>query len=146
MTQAIYKNLTRGGWSLIDAKITRQGYASKGKGPSHHTGGLLMTNVVTNNPKTIASGCARILKNLNDPTSKYGREVIAYVAGDVTEGQPLVGNVHGALAHLGTLTLDLEAGQLVLINPLDGSSRPFDPSRIAPTLTLAFNETCEVYA
>ena len=145
MTQAIYKNLTRGGWSLIDAKITRQGHASKLKGPSHHIGGLLMTNVITNNPSTIASGCARIVKNLALP-NKYGREVIAYVAGDVTEGQPLVGNVYGALAHLGTLSLDLEAGQLVLINPLDGSSRPFDVSRIAPTLTLAFNETCEVYA
>jgi len=145
MTQAIYRNLTRGGWSLIDAKLDRKGYASKLTGPSHHTGGLLMTNVVTNNPSTIASGCARIVKNLALP-NKYGREVIAYVAGDVTEGQPLVGNVYGALVHLGTLSLDLEAGQLVLINPLDGSSRPFDVSRIAPTLTLVFNETCEVYA
>ena len=142
MTQAIYKNLTRGGWSLIDAKITRQGYASKGKGPSHHTGGLLMTNVVTNNPKTIASGCARILKNLNDPTSKYGREVIAYVAGDVSEGQVPVGSV----VHIGTLSLDLEAGQLVVISPLTGLVKTFDPSNYSESLTLAFNETCEVYA
>ena len=141
MTQAIYKNLTRGGWSLIDAKITRQGYASKGKGPSHHIGGLLMTNVVTNNPKTIASGCARILKNLNDPDSKYGREVIAYVAGDVTEGHEPTN-----LIHFGTLTLDLESGQLVIVSDIDASVTPFDPSNYRESLTLAFNETCEVYA
>ena len=88
MIEAIYRNLTRGGWSRVEAKLTRTGYATKLKGVTHHKGGLLMTNAVTNNPKSIATGCARIVANLADKSHGKGREVVAYVAGDVTEGEP----------------------------------------------------------
>ena len=133
MIEAIYRNLTRGGWSRVNAKLTRSGHASKLKGVSHHTSGLMMTNAVTNNPKSIATGCARIVANLADKSHGKGREVVAYVAGDVSEGQPT-----GEL--LGELSLSLTQGCWVLKT---STATYLNPDITG--LTLAFNKVCSVY-
>jgi hypothetical protein len=92
----------------------------------------LLFNVITNPPGRIATGCARILKNWASP-GKAGREVIAYVGGKVERGMPTG-------KHLGTLTLDIDAGCFVVRAP-DGSTTPFNPDGVQ----LAFNRSCEVY-
>ena len=92
-----------------------------------------MSNVVTNNPKSIATGCTRIVANLADKSHGKGREVVAYVAGDVSEGQPT-----GEL--LGELSLALKQGCWILKT---STATYLDPDLSG--LTLAFNGVCSVY-
>jgi|15BtaG_2_1085339.scaffolds.fasta_scaffold03619_4 hypothetical protein len=131
-------NLKVGGWSILPGWTTRDGYATKGTGPRHTKGGFFMTDVVTNNPKSIKNGCARIVKNLALP-NKYGREVIAYLGGDIKDGPRPTD-----LTCIGTLTLDLERGVFLMVND-NGLTCVFDPSKLPDTLCVAFNEKCEVF-
>ena len=158
MTQAIeilYRHLGLGGWSRLPGHISRNGYASKGKGPSHYQGGLTMTDIVLNNPKSIKSGCIRILKNLADPTTKAGKEVIAYCGGSVVEGCHPVGTFQGVMH------LDRDRGVFVIADVEtriddDGDEyihyetiRDFpvnEPHEPLTGITIVFNEYAEVYA
>ena len=137
--KAVYRNLTRGGWSVVDASLTRNGHATKGKGPSHETGGIIMRDITTNNPKSIGTGCARILRNIANPNTSATREVVAYVAGDVAMGPRPT-----ELIRLGVLTLDLQRGCFLIVAD-SGSKAVFDLSKMPETLCLAFNEKCEVF-
>ena len=134
----IYRHLgkstkTKTVWSIVGGRITKAGYADKGKGPRSFEGGLMMSNVITNPPGRIATGCRAILRNWANPNTTAGREVIAYVGGKVERGMPTG-------KHLGTLTLDIDAGCFVVRAP-DGSTSPFNPEGVQ----LAFNRSCEVY-
>ena len=138
MIDVVYKNnSSKDCWTRIPGKITNKGYATKTTGPSYFYEGYVMTNTISNNPQTIATGCARILrtlaKNKAGKGKGKGKEVVAYVGGTLTQGEPT-----GEL--IGTLSLSLEGGHWVLIG-LDGSISKFDPTGY----TLAFNKVCSVY-
>ena len=137
MIDVVYKNLSKKCWTCIPGKITDKGYATKTKGPSYFLEGYVMTNTICNNPQSIATGCARILrtkaKNKSGKGKGKGKEVVAYVGGTLTQGEPT-----GEL--IGTLSLSLEGGHWVL-NGLDGSVSQFDPTGY----TLAFGKVCSVY-
>ena len=100
-----------------------------------------MRDIRTNPPKRIATGCARILKNWANPNTSAGREVIAYVHGYVDKGHP---SEFDCMTRIGVLTLDLNAGAFV-VRADNGSLTAFNPGRMPETLTLTFNQTCEVW-
>ena len=143
----IYRNLGRSTktktiWSIVASTKTKQGFATKGKGPKHFETGLMMRDICTNNPQTHRTGCARILKNIANPNTSATREVVAWVAGDVSKSDP---KDFDCKTRLGVLTLDLNAGAFV-IRADNGSLTAFNPRRMPETLCLTFNQTCEVWA
>ena len=144
----IYRNLrhstqTKTVWSLVPSSVDRNGYARKGKGPElfDHEAPRIMTDVITNNPQSIATGCAGIRRNRANPNTKAGRYVVAWVAGTVKTVEP--GSVKQPGTFQGFLDLDVEAGAFVVRGPhwRTVGTVPFNPEGA----TLLFREGCEVY-
>ena len=124
----IYRNLnSRTGsdlWSISNGHVASTGYLVVDKGVQHGVN-FSLKNVVTNNPASIAKGCARILRK--------HREVVAIVGGTVSDAMP-TGEC------IGRLTLDLQAGEFQVIT--DNGRIPFDTRNV----TLWFgSEGCQVY-
>ena len=111
-------------WSISNAHIASTGYLVIDKGVTHGVN-FSLANPIINNPTSIAKGCARILlKN---------REVCAIVGGTVSNDKP-TGEC------IGRLTLDLQAGQFMVIT--ENGRIPFDTRNV----TLWFgSEGCSVY-
>ena len=111
-------------WSISNAHVASTGYLVVDKGVQHGVN-FSLKNVVTNNPASIAKGCARILRK--------HREVVAIVGGAVSDAMP-----EGEC--IGRLTLDLQAGQFQVITST--GRIPFDTRNV----TLWFgSEGCQVY-
>ena len=112
-------------WSISNAHVAATGYLVVDKGVQHGVN-FSLKNVVTNNPASIAKGCARILRK--------HREVVAIVGGTVAMDAMPIGEC------IGRLTLDLQAGQFQVIT--DNGRIPFDTRNV----TLWFgSEGCTVY-
>ena len=140
----IYRNLrhstqTKTVWSLVPSSVDRNGYARKGKGPElfDHEAPRIMTDVITNNPQSIATGCAGIRRNRANPNTKAGRYVVAWVAGTVKALDP--GSAMQPGTFQGVLDLDVESGAFVVRGP--NGTVPFNPEGA----TLIFREGCEGY-
>lgn len=78
MRVAIHKNLRTGRWVVSSTKMTRNGERKDKK--------LRDVDAITISTCSLHVGAEstrqRIIKNSNDPTSKAGREVYAYVMGE----------------------------------------------------------------
>ena len=112
-------------WSISNGHVASTGYLVVDKGVQHGVN-FSLKNVVTNNPASIAKGCARILRK--------HREVVAIVGGTVAMDDKPTGEC------IGRLTLDLQAGQFQVIT--DNGRIPFDTRNV----TLWFgSEGCQVY-
>ena len=127
----IYRNLNakranngQDSWSISNAHVAATGYLVIDKGVEHGVN-FSVANPIINNPQSIAKGCARILRK--------NREVCANVGGTVSNDKP-----SGQL--IGRLTLDLQAGQFMVIT--ENGRIPFDNQGV----TLWFgSEGCQVY-
>ena len=96
-------------WSITNAHTSAAGHLVADKGVDHGNN-LSLTDVVTTNPKSINTGCARINR-------KGAREVVAIVGGTIGTDKP-------AGEPIGRLTLDLAAGSFAIIT--DTGRIPFD--------------------
>ena len=129
--QAIYRNLNAHGdstklWSISNAHVSTKGYMVLDRGVTHGNS-FGVTDVVTTNPQSIATGCNRINRN-------GSREVVAYVGGSMITEKP-AGERIGRL----TLTLAVGAFQVITVN---GDRIPFD----AASVSLWFDDSgCSVY-
>ena len=129
---AVYRNLNskranNGAdlWSISNAHVAATGYLVIDKGVQHGVN-FSVANPITNNPTSIAKGCGRITKN-------GSREVVAVIGGTVSDAIP-----NGEC--IGRLTLDLQAGQFMVIT--DNGRIPFDTRNVV----LWFgSEGCQVY-
>ena len=119
------RNLGSDIWSISNAHIASTGYLVVDKGVTHNVN-FSVSNPITNNPQSIAKGCARITRN-------GSREVVAIIGGTVSDAMP-TGEC------IGRLTLDLQAGQFQVITST--GRIPFDTRNV----TLWFGaDGCQVY-
>ena len=91
MRVTVHKNLSTGKWVLYGTKQTRNG---ERKDAAQRIGGDFDSITLDNCSFIISSEKSqqRIAKNMSDPSSRSGREVIAYAVGDLIvddEGQPV---------------------------------------------------------
>ena len=103
--QGVYRNLnakkSNNGadcWSIVNAHESN-GFLVKDTGVTHSVD-FSLSNIVTNNPMSIAIGCKRI--------KAKSREVVAIVGGEIGTAKP-----RGK--YLGRLTLDLQAESFLTI-------------------------------
>ena len=129
--QGIYRNLNAkkanngsDTWSIVNAHESN-GYVVKETGVTHGVF-FSLSNILINNPSSIAKGCLRINKNKS-------REVVAIVGGTIGETKPTG-------KYLGRLTLDLQAESFLMI--LEDGQRVAFPNNVS----LWFGATgCEIY-
>ena len=129
--KGIYRNLNAkkvnngsDAWSIVNAHESN-GYVVKETGVTHGVF-FSLSNILINNPSSIAKGCLRINKNKS-------REVVAIVGGTI-------GDIKPTGAYLGRLTLDLLAESFLMI--LEDGQRVAFPNNVS----LWFSSTgCEIY-
>ena len=110
-------------WSIANAHES-SGYLVKDTGVTHGVN-FSLSNVIINNPSSIAKGCKRIKSKC--------REVVALVGGTIGATKPTG-------AYLGRLTLDLQAESFLMV--LDNGERIAFPKNVS----LWFSSTgCEIY-
>jgi hypothetical protein len=110
-------------WTIANAHESN-GFLVKETGVTHGVN-FSLSNILINNPSSIAKGCKRIKAKC--------REVVALVGGNVGETKPTG-------AYLGRLTLDLQAESFLMV--LDSGERVAFPNNVS----LWFSATaCEVY-
>ena len=130
--QGVYRNLNakkqNNGmdlWSVVNAHRSTDGHLVKETGVTHSVN-FSLTDVIINNPISIAKGCQRINKNKS-------REVVAIVGG-------IIGTTKPTGEYLGRLTLDLQAESFLMVRE-DGQRIAF-PNNVS----LWFSATgCEIY-
>lgn len=110
-------------WTIANAHESN-GYLVKETGVTHGVN-FSLSNILINNPSSIAKGCKRIKAKC--------REVVALVGGTIGESKP-------SGAYLGRLTLDLQAESFLMV--LASGERVAFPSNVS----LWFSSTaCEIY-
>ena len=135
---AVYRNLRAYGntskyWSITESHTSKTGHAQKGKLIRHSTN-FGLTNILLPNPKTIATGCARIRNG--------HREVVAFTAGNIVTSEDIQFSPD---KYIGTLTLDIQSGEFTIKqNPfLLTPAGSFRPDRTK--YNLWFSDKCYVY-
>ena len=111
-------------WTIANAHASN-GYLVKETGVTHGVN-FSLSNILINNPSSIAKGCKRIKSN--------SREVVAIVGGTVGDSKPTG-------EYLGRLTLDLQAESFLMV--LEDGERVAFPNNVS----LWFGATgCEIYS
>ena len=111
-------------WSIVNSHESN-GFLVKETGVIHGVN-FSLSDILINNPSSIAKGCHRINKNKS-------REVVAIVGGTIGESKPTG-------TYLGRLTLDLQAESFLMV--LASGERVAFPNNVS----LWFGATgCEIY-